>query len=122
MQVEFVNAKAHEEDQEHYPPVVTVGKLVSDNDVQCGVRCPKGKVNFKFDDISYCPTSYIAKREEDVKYRDILRYGDILTDDFVYDRCDEYAGCVRINTVLYDNHIYYIYRVNGELVEYRQLN
>ena len=52
---------------------------------------------------------------------DVLRYGTILTDDQVYDRCDDMASCVRIRTVAYEGKIYYIKMVNGEVVEFKKV-
>lgn len=50
-----------------------------------------------------------------MKIDDVLRYGTILTDDELFDRCDEMVAWVRIRMVKYDNNIYYIKMVNGEV-------
>ena len=55
-----------------------------------------------------------------MKVDDILRYGTILTDDQLYDRCDEMAGCVRIRFVVCDGNLCYIKMVNGEVVDLRK--
>lgn len=49
---------------------------------------------------------------------DILRYGTILTDDELWDETD---ACVRIKIVSYEDNIYYIKMVNGEVVEFKKV-
>ena len=48
---------------------------------------------------------------------DILRYGTILTDD-VWDETD---ACVRIKIVSYEQAVYYIKMVNGEIVDFKKV-
>ena len=55
-----------------------------------------------------------------MKVNDVIRYGTILTDDELCDRCDEMAAWVRIRLVNYDNSIYYIKMINGEVVEFKK--
>lgn len=49
---------------------------------------------------------------------DILRYGIILTDDELWDETD---ACVRIKIVSYEQAIYYVKMVNGEIVEFKKV-
>lgn len=49
---------------------------------------------------------------------DILRYGTILTDD---ELCDETDACVRIKIVSYEQAVYYIKMVNGEVVDFKKV-
>lgn len=60
----------------------------------------------------------LAVREEDV-----LRYGEVLTDDswyyFNYDEAKE--DFVRVRTIRYDSRIFYHKMVNGEVVEFKEL-
>ena len=49
---------------------------------------------------------------------DILRYGTILTDDELWDEMDT---CVRIKIVSYEQAIYYIKMVNGEVVGFKKV-
>lgn len=51
----------------------------------------------------------------------ILRYGTILTDDELFDRCDDMATEVRIRLFSYENAIYYIKMINGEVVEFKKV-
>lgn len=51
----------------------------------------------------------------------ILRYGTILTDDELFDRCDDMAAEVRIRLFSYENAIYYIKMINGEVVEFKKV-
>lgn len=56
-----------------------------------------------------------------MKVNDVLRYGTTLTNDELFDRCDEMAAWVRIRLVNYDNSIYYIKMINGEVVEFKKV-
>ena len=56
-----------------------------------------------------------------MKVNDVIRYGTILTDDELCDRCGEMAAWVRIRLVNYDNSIYYIKMINGEVVEFKKV-
>lgn len=61
----------------------------------------------------------LAVREEDA-----LRYGEVLTDDswyyFNYDDAKE--DFIRVRTIRYDSRIFYHKMVNGEVVEFKELN
>lgn len=56
-----------------------------------------------------------------MKVDDVLRYRTIITDDELYDRCDEMAVCVRIKLVNYDNSIYYIKMINDKVEEFKKV-
>jgi hypothetical protein len=56
-----------------------------------------------------------------MKVDDVLRYGAIITDDQLYDRCDDMAAEVRIRLASYENVIYYIKMVNGEIEEFKKV-
>ena len=56
-----------------------------------------------------------------MKVNDILRYGTILTNDELFDRCDEMAAEVRIRLFSYKSVIYYIKMVNGEVEEFKKV-
>lgn len=49
---------------------------------------------------------------------DILRYGTILTDDELWDETDAY---IRIKIVSYEQAVYYVKMVNGEIVEFKRV-
>lgn len=55
-----------------------------------------------------------------MKIDDVLRYGTILTDDQLYDRCDEMTAIVRVKIMSYQGNIYYIKKVNGEVEEFKK--
>lgn len=52
---------------------------------------------------------------------DVLRYGTILTDDELFDRCDDMAAEVRIRLFSYKSVIYYIKMINGEVEEFKKV-
>lgn len=49
---------------------------------------------------------------------DILRYSTILTDDELWDETD---ACIRIKIVSYEQAVYYVKMVNGEIVEFKRV-
>lgn len=57
-------------------------------------------------------------KADDANSNDILRYGVILTDDELRDKTD---ACVRIKIMSYEQIIYYIKMVNGEVVEFKKV-
>ena len=57
-------------------------------------------------------------KADDANPNDVLRYGIILTDDELWDKMN---ACVRIKIVSYEQAVYYIKRVNGEVVEFKKV-
>lgn len=55
---------------------------------------------------------------DDANSNDILRYGTILTDDELWDKTD---ACVRIKIVSYEQVVYYVKMVKGEIVEFKKV-
>ena len=52
---------------------------------------------------------------------DVLRYGEILTDD-IYDLGSDWNNYdVRIRTIRYESHIFYHKTINGETIEFKEL-
>ena len=69
---------------------------------------------------------YCLGWEKVIESDDVLRYGDVLTDDESY--CDMSGadwfsdyGYIRIRTIRYDGRIFYHKMVNGEVVEFKEL-
>lgn len=52
---------------------------------------------------------------------DVLRYGDVLTDDMNYVCRVEGDLDIRIRTIRYESHIFYHKMVNGEVAEFKEL-
>ena len=55
---------------------------------------------------------------DDANSNDILRYGTILTDDELWDKTD---ACVRIKIVSYEQAVYYVKMVKGEIAEFKKV-
>lgn len=53
-----------------------------------------------------------------MKVDDVLRYGTILTDDELWDEGDV---CVRIKIVSYEQTVYYVKMINGNVVEFKKV-
>ena len=56
--------------------------------------------------------------DEESIANDILRYGTILTDDELW---DETEACVRIKIVSYEQTVYYVKMINGEVVDFKKV-
>lgn len=56
-----------------------------------------------------------------MKVNDVLRYGTTLTNDELFDCCDDMAAEVRIRLVSYESVIYYIKMINGEVEEFKEV-
>ena len=57
-------------------------------------------------------------KADDANPNDVLRYGTILTDDELWDETD---ACVRIKIVSYEQAVYYVKMVNGEVVDFKKV-
>lgn len=57
-------------------------------------------------------------KSDDANTNDVLRYGIILTNDELRDETD---ACIRIKVMSYEQIIYYIKMVNGEVVEFKKV-
>ena len=57
-------------------------------------------------------------KADDANPNDVLRYGIILTDDELWDEMD---ACVRIKIVSYEQTVYYVKMINGEVVEFKKV-
>ena len=53
--------------------------------------------------------------------KDVLHYGKVLTNDPLYDRCDEMAAIVRVKIMSYQGNVYYVKKVDGEVVEFKKV-
>lgn len=53
--------------------------------------------------------------------QDLLRYGDILTDDMSEDKECPMGWIVRIRTIKYNSHVYYHKMINGEVICVKEL-
>lgn len=51
----------------------------------------------------------------------ILRYGTVLTDDELFDRCDDMASYIRVRIVSCQGEIYYHKMINGEVEEFKKV-
>ncbi len=56
-----------------------------------------------------------------IRHEDALHYGTILTDDNLFDRCDDVASCIRIYTIAYENSIFYLRMINGNMTEFKKI-
>lgn len=85
-------------------------------------------------DITHCIPNYILINEKGkelnnfcvgwvkwVTYDEVLRYGEILTDDMYYVYRPEGDLDIRIRTIRYDSRIFYHKMVNGKVVEFKEL-
>lgn len=96
----------------------SVPYIVEDIDIVTGPM-PKYKLSdgvFKF-------WEYCIGWKKVVIEGNVLRYGNVLTDDNLYtiEFCPKKENYTRIRTISYDNRIFYHKMVNGEVVEFKEL-
>ena len=60
-------------------------------------------------------------KADDATPNDVLRYGIILTDDELFNNCDEMADYIRIKIMSYEQAVYYVKMTNGEVVEFKKV-
>lgn len=65
--------------------------------------------------------SYCFEYKKIFDAEDVLRYGDILTDENFRVHNIPIDNYVRIRTIRYESHIFYHKMVNGEVVEFKEL-
>lgn len=72
---------------------------------------------------------YEAQLKKVVEPIDVLRYGEVLTDDEFEKRIVDDSGWdlvrvdyIRIRTICYESAIYYMKMVDGEVIEFKELN
>ena len=56
-----------------------------------------------------------------VNHNDVLRYGDVLTDESFRAHNTPKDNYVRIRTIQYESRIFYHKMINGEVVEFKEL-
>ena len=99
-----------------YKDESSVPYTVEDIDVISGPM-PKYKLadgDFKF-------WEYCIGWKKVVTEDEVLRYGNVLTDEQIHCFPTGEVGWVRIRTISYDNRIFYHKMVNGEVVEFKEL-
>lgn len=64
---------------------------------------------------------YEMQLKKVVELIDVLRYGDVLTEDHIHCFPNGKAGWVSIRTIRYESAIYYMNIVNSEVVEFKEL-
>lgn len=68
---------------------------------------------------------YCLGWEKVIESDDVLRYGEVLTDDMVFGKPKGKSvldiDWIRIRTILYESRIFYHKMLNGEVVEFKEL-
>lgn len=103
-----IGDKVRNSEMQYYLEVVDIDKATN--------ALPKYKLHSDWGDF----WSYCFGWDKEYNANEVLRYGNILTDDSYYaDGLN--AGSHRIRTISYDNRIFYHKMVNGEVVEFKEL-
>lgn len=103
-----IGDKVRDSKMQYYLEIVDIDEVTN--------ALPKYKLHDDWGDFwSYC---FGWNKEYNVN--EVLRYGNILTDDSYYvDRLN--GGSHRIRTITYDNRIFYHKMANGEVIEFKEL-
>ena len=103
-----VGDKVRNSEMQYYLEIVDIDEVTS--------ALPKYKLHGDWSDF----WSYCFGWDKEYNANEVLRYGNILTDDSYYvDGLN--GGSHRIRTISYDNRIFYHKMVNGEVVEFKEL-
>ena len=65
------------------------------------------------------PVWLTEEYNNDDAWLDILLYGNVITDEMLYSRCDEAAANVSIRLIKYHDKLYYHKMMNGKIVNCR---
>ena len=94
-------------------------------------QCGKVVHGYKKNDYFYADNDFLYPLcivdEEDVydtppTSDDLLRYGQVITDEMLYDNCEfGIARCVRIRLIAYESELYYHKMTDGVLMECRHV-
>lgn len=103
-----IGDKVRDSKMQYYLEIVDIDEVTN--------ALPKYKLHDDWGDF----WSYCFGWNKEYNANEVLKYGNILTDDSYYvDGLN--GGSHRIRTVSYDNRIFYHKMVNGEVVEFKEL-
>lgn len=103
-----IGDKVRDSKMQHYLEIVDIDEVTN--------ALPKYKLHDDWGDF----WSYCFGWSKEYNANEVLRYGNILTDDTYYvDGLN--GGNHRIRNISYDNRIFYHKMVNGEVVEFKEL-
>ena len=90
------------------------------------VSGPRPKYKLKYGNFSFFSFwDYCIGWKKRVTSDEVLRYGEVLTDDMVFGKPKGKSVLdidrIRIRTILYESRIFYQKMVNGEVVEFKEL-
>lgn len=101
-----IGDKVRDSEMQHYLEIVDIDEVTS--------ALPKYKLHDVWGDF----WSYCFGWDKECNDNEVLRYGEILTDDMF---SDGIGWHYRIRTISYDNRIFYHKMANGEVVEFKEL-
>lgn len=104
-----IGDKVRSSEMQYYLEVVDIDEVTN--------ALPKYKLHDDWGDF----WSYCFGWNKEYNANEVLRYGNILTDDSYYVEGLN-GGSHRIRTISYDNRIFYHKMMNGEVVEFKELN
>lgn len=115
--VKWINDILHKESPNHYPVAGTVGVVVLDvEDNEICVQWPHNTTSA--DDMWWCFKTDVEIMPE-ANSENVLRYGNVITDDEVFSYPVECADCIRIRLIEYCGNIYYHKMENGDVVDFK---
>lgn len=103
-----IGDKVRSSEMQYYLEVVDIDEVTN--------ALPKYKLHDDWGDF----WSYCFGWNKEYNANEVLRYGNILTDDSYYVEGLN-GGSHRIRTISYDNRIFYHKMMNGEVVEFKEL-
>ena len=115
--VKFTNDISHKRDSKHFPPVNTLGLVIIEDD-ENSILVQWERNTTSADDMWWCFKTDVEIMPE-VNSENVLRYGNVITDDEVFSYPVECADCIRIRLIEYCGNIYYHKMENGDIVDFK---
>lgn len=115
--VKFTNDISHKRDSKHFPPVNTLGLVIIENDDN-SILVQWERHTTSADDMWWCFKTDVEIIPE-ANSENVLRYGNVITDDEVFSHPVECADCIRIRLIEYCDNIYYHKMANGDVVDFK---
>lgn len=114
--VKFIDGVSHKTLPNYCPVAGTLGVVLKVKGDSICVQWPHGTTSSE--DVWWCVKTDVEIMPE-ANSENVLRYGNVITDDEVFSHPVECADCIRIRLIEYCGNIYYHKMENGDVVDFK---
>ena len=114
--VKFIDGVSHKRLPNYCPVAGTLGVVLKVEGDSICVQWPHGTTSGE--DVWWCFKTDVEIMPE-ANSENVLRYGNVITDDEVFSHPVECADCIRIRLIEYCDNIYYHKMANGDVVDFK---